>query len=146
MVRETGFDTTGTRALVCAATTARNTGTTEALSRIIISARRVHRIERWGSDGCLALENCVYRRQDGESGERGGGEAAHDGAGEGRRLRAAFTEADGHGRHAEDHGRRGHEDGAQAASGAFPDGVEERPAFVAPAFGESDQQNRVGHR
>src|ERR1035441_7474925 len=104
MVRETGFETTGARALVCAKAMARNAGTKEYLSRIIISARRVHRIERWGSYGCLALENCVDRRQDGEGGERGGDQAADDRAGERRGLRGALAEADGHGRHAENHG------------------------------------------
>ena len=54
--------------------------------------------------------------------------------------------ADGHGHHAEDHGGGGHQNGAQAAAGAFARGIEQRHAFVAGVLGEGDQQDRIGDR
>ncbi len=59
---------------------------------------------------------------------------------------AAFAEADRHRQHAGDHGRGGHEDGAQAAAGALARRIEERHARVPRMLGEGHQQNRIGDR
>src|ERR1035437_2370247 len=91
------------------------------LVRVIISARRVHRIQRWRSNRCLALEDDIDRRQNAQGRKGGDDQTADDGAGQRRRLSTAFAETDGHGRHAANHGGRGHENGAQTGCGYLDD-------------------------
>src|ERR1039458_9687825 len=47
------------------------------LVRVIISARRVHRIQRWRSNRCLALEDDIDRRQNAQ-GRKGGDDQTAD--------------------------------------------------------------------
>ena len=59
------------------------------------------------------------------------GEAADDGAAERGVLLAAFAEAEGHGDHADDHGERGHDDGAEAGGAGFDGGARRRRRVAA---------------
>src|SRR5579864_5553076 len=140
-----GLETTGATSMACdhpmAATLSsrRKILSGIILSRIIVSARGIHRIERWRGCGRLPLQDGVDGRQYGECGESADDEAADHGAAERGRLRSTFTESNGHWHHAEDHGRGSHQNGTQTAACSFFSRFEHIAAFVARAFGEGDQ-------
>src|SRR6185312_3150630 len=99
MVREMGLEITGARSMGCAQPAAsaapKNTAGKNSV-RFIVSALRVHRIERWGRGGSPLLKNGVDRGQDGQRGKRGDDQPANHRTAERRRLRSALTEADRH--------------------------------------------------
>ena len=66
-----------------------------------------------------ALDEREYRGQYQQRRHRGRDEAANHGATQRGGLLAAFAQAQGHGRHAGNHGQAGHKDWAQAAAAAF---------------------------
>ena len=86
----------------------------------------------------------VYMTGQKQGGERGDEQAADDGAAERRILLAAFTQAERHRSHADDHGESGHANrpnprearGTAASNCVF--------AVRALIVGENDQQNSVG--
>ena len=63
-----------------------------------------------------------------------------------KRFPRALAGCQGHGDHAGDHGKGGHENGAESAGGAFDGGQggSGRPG-ARLRLGERDQENRVGH-
>src|SRR5579884_594455 len=81
-----------------------------------------------------------YKKERGESGEN---EAADDGATQRGVLLAAFTKADGHGDHADDHGQRRHENGANTDKPRLERGLTRALAFSQLFLREGDQQDAV---
>src|ERR1051326_1281873 len=149
-VRDKDRETTGVSSTVCCAQAARLTkvrvrraSAGKILGRIIVTAVRIHGIQGRRCGGRPPLQDGVNRRQNSERREGGDDEPADNRAAKGRRLRTTFAEADGHGDHAENHRRGGHENGAQTAAGAFLRGFENGPAVVAETLGEGDQENRI---
>src|ERR1035437_345538 len=106
---------------------------------------------RCGAVGQLvtAFQPAVDQGEEGghkeERGHGGQQQSADDGAAEGGFLFAAFAQAQGHGRHAEDHGQRGHQHRAEADEA----GAERGPARIAHQdfqllAGKADYKNRIG--
>ena len=61
-------------------------------------------------------------------------------------LLSAFAQSEGHGQHADDHRKGGHDDGAQTRGTCRDRGIQGRMATLALLFGEGHQQDGVGSR
>src|SRR5260370_27473963 len=136
--------------------TARGTAVRSAGSRIIalssansladpLGARRF-RVPCFVLQRRLPPEQAVDDGHDEERGDGGDGQAADHRSAGGRVLLASLAESEGHGKHADDHGERGHEHGAplRVAGG---EGRRHR-AMPVPALiiGEGDEKNAVRRR
>src|SRR5580693_4600405 len=134
------LETTGVSSIFCGHTgaAAKPVRMAIVLMRFIISTRGIRRIERRGRGGCSSLKNGVDGWQDGKRCEAGKEQAADHRAGERRRLRTALAKSDGHGNHAEDHRRGGHQNGAQAAARSFLNSFENGLSVTPVTFGKRD--------
>src|SRR5437867_8086553 len=87
-----------------------------------------------------------HRRDEHEGGDGGAQEATDDGPAQRRVLLATFTEPERHGHHADDHGERGHQDGAEPREAGL-DGRRRRVSVLAePLPGEGYEEDAIRGR
>src|SRR6266853_43059 len=101
---------------------------------------------------CVLLERRLLPEQavdDGHDEERGDGsdgQAADHRSAEGRVLLPSLSESEGHGKHADDHGERGHKNGAQPGVAGREGRRHRAVPFPALIIGEGDEENAVRRR
>ena len=109
---------------------------------------------RYACAGCVADVSGVAcacgraagrrRGNEDQGGDGGAEQAADDGAAERGVLLAAFAGAERHGDHADDHGERGHHDGAEAGGAGFDGGLDGVAVLLETLLGEGDDEDAVG--
>src|SRR5713101_7295811 len=136
--------------------TARGTAVRSAGSRIIalssanslagpLGARRF-RVPCFVLERRLPPEQAVDDGHDEERGDGGDGQAADHRSAEGRVLLPSLSESEGHGKHTDDHGERGHKNGAQPGVAGREGRRHRAVPFPALIIGEGDEENAVRRR
>ena len=96
------------------------------------------------SAGAAAMQQREDRGYKEERGDGGEAESADDGAAERGVLLAAFSRAQSHGHHADDHRQSGHADRAEAGGPGFNRGEDSVAGGGEAVLGEGDHQDGVG--
>src|SRR5580704_14576019 len=95
-------------------------------------------------DRPFSAQQAVNQRNHKQGGDGGHHEAPDNGAAQRRILLAAFSQAQGHGKHTDNHSAGGHDHGAYASVAGGERGGAGVHAFFALVVGEYHHQDAVG--